>query len=134
MKKFIMFLVFMFPVLLLAQDSIIAVQDTVIGDPDIPVPGGIIDIFADLQGWFASTAAVAGLTIFFTLLVTKLWKTISPIFKQAVALVIALVLMIAGNLANIGFMADFNWLSTVVYGLMVGFVANGWYDLKNVAK
>ncbi len=129
-----MFLVFMFPVLLLAQDSIIAVQDTVIGDPDIPVPGGIIDIFADLQGWFASTAAVAGLTIFFTLLVTKLWKTISPIFKQAVALVIALVLMIAGNLANIGFMADFNWLSTVVYGLMVGFVANGWYDLKNVAK
>ena len=128
MKKLMMFLFILFPIALIAQ------QDSTVVASEIPVPGGIIDIFADLQGWFASTAAVAGLTIFFTLLVTKLWKEISPIFKQAVALVIALILMIAGNLANIGFMADFNWLSTVVYGLMVGFVANGWYDLKNVAK
>ena len=74
---------------------------------------------------------MAGLTIFLTLLVAKLWKTITAIWKQVVALVIAVVLMVAGNLANIGFMAEFTWMTTLVYGLVVGFMANGLYDLKN---
>ena len=108
------------------------------GQPDstaYPVPGGIIDIFADLKYWFGSTATVAGLTIFVTLMVsTYLWKTITKIAKQILALVIAIALVIGGNLANIGFMAEFNWITTVVYGFVVGFMANGLYDLKNVAK
>ena len=124
MKK-LLFLLILLPVAVIAQQDTTAV---------IPVPGGIIDIFADLQGWFASTAAVAGVTIFLTLMVAKVWKTITAIWKQIVALAIALVLIIVGNLANIGFMADFNWVSTIVYGLITGFIANGWYDLKNVTK
>ena len=93
-----------------------------------------MDIFADLKGWFASTTAVAGLTIFFTLMVAKVWKTITPILKQVVALVIALILMVVGNIANIGFMAQFDVLTTIVYGITVGFMANGLYDLKNIYK
>ena len=99
-----------------------------------PTPGSIMDIFTDLKYWFSSTATVAGLTIFLTLLVAKLWANITAIWKQIVALVISLVLMIAGNLFNLGFMADFNWLTTIVYGLVVGFMSNGLYDLKNVKK
>jgi len=125
MKKLIMFfLLLLFPLMLLAQ------QDST----SIPVPGSIIDIFSDLKGWFASTTAVAGLTIFFTLLVVKIWKTITAIWKQIVALVIALILMFAGNIANIGFMAEFTVFTTIAYGITVGFMANGLYDLKNATK
>lgn len=110
------------------------VADSTVVDPVIPVPEDIISIFADLKGWFASTTAVAGLTIFFTLMVAKIWKTITSIWKQVVAIIIALLLMTIGNLANFGFMADFNVLSTIAYGIMVGFTANGLYDLKNLTK
>ena len=98
----------------------------------IPVPGSIMDIFTDLNGWFASTTAVAGLTIFFTLMVGKLWKGMTAIWKQAIALAIALILMTLGNIFNFGFMAKFDVLTTIVYGLVTGFTANGLYDLRNV--
>lgn len=127
MKKLFLLLLAMIPLMLLAQ------QDTTGLATDIPVPGSFIDVFSDLQGWFASTTAVAGLTIFITLFVAKL-TPLSAIWKQVVALIIALILMAVGNMANIGFMADFNVVSTVVYGIVTGFVANGLYDLKNVAR
>jgi len=124
MKKWILLLLIMIPVAIFAQQDSTA----------IPIPGSVMDIFADLKGWFASTTAVAGLTIFLTLAVAKVWKTISSIWKQIVALLIALILMLIGNIANIGFMAEFNVITTIVYGLVVGFMANGLYDLKNVTK
>jgi len=110
------------------------------GQPDstavgsYPQPGSIFDIFADLNYWLSSTATVAGLTIFLTLMVAKIWKEITAIWKQIVALLIAMLLMAIGNLVNIGFMAEFNVITTIVYGLVTGFMANGLYDLKNVAK
>jgi hypothetical protein len=124
MKKMFLLFLIMFPLIVFGQQDSTA----------IPVPGTVFDIFSDLQGWFASTATVAGLTIFLTLLVAKFWKTMTAIIKQAVALAIAMVLMWAGNIANIGFMADFNTITTIVYGLVVGFMANGLYDLKNIYK
>jgi hypothetical protein len=125
MKKLLFLLAVMFPIVLIAQQDSTMVND-------IPVPGSIIDVFKDLQGWFGSTTAVAGLTIFITLIISNLWKSISKIMKQVVAIVVAMALIIGGNLANFGFMADFNWLSTIVYGLVTGFMANGLYDLKNI--
>ena len=125
MRKSIMFLI-----LLVLSIPLLAQQDSTA----YPMPGSIIDIFSDLKGWFASTATVAGLSIFLTLGLGKIWKDISKIAKQIVAVVIALALVIIGNIANMGFMADFNVLSTIVYGLVIGFMANGWYDLKNAVK
>lgn len=121
MKTLAIFILLLIPAALAAQPDSTA----------YPQPGSIFDIFSDLNYWLSSTATVAGLTIFLTLLVAKFWKTITAIWKQVVALVIAIVLMVAGNLANIGFMAEFTWLTTIVYGLVVGFMANGLYDLKN---
>ena len=125
MKKLLFLLAVMFPIVLIAQQDSTMVND-------IPVPGSIIDVFKDLQGWFGSTTAVAGLTIFITLIISNLWKTISKIMKQVVAIIVAMALIIGGNLANFGFMAEFNWLSTIIYGLVTGFMANGLYDLKNI--
>lgn len=123
MKKFLVFLLLMIPFALFAQES----------EP-YPTPVTIIDIFTDLNYWLSSTATVAGLTIFLTLMVSKVWKEITAIWKQIVSLVIALLIMVIGNVVNIGFMAEFNVVSTIVYGLVVGFMANGLYDLKNIAK
>jgi len=125
MKTILMLLLLMIPVAIFGQPD---------STGNYPQPGSIFDIFSDLNYWLSSTATVAGLTIFLTVLVTKLWKTITAFWKQIVALIIALVLMAIGNLVNIGFMAEFNVVTTVVYGLVTGFMANGLYDLKNIAK
>jgi hypothetical protein len=131
MKKFFMFfMLLMVPIMVFCQ-----MDSTAVANPTIPVPTDIISVFADLKGWFASTTGIAGLTIFFTVMVSKLWTTIPAIWKQVIAIGIALLLMTIGNLANFGFMAEFNWISTITYGLMVGFTANGLYDAgKNLAK
>jgi hypothetical protein len=123
MKKLFLLLLLLIPFAVFGQES----------EP-YPQPGNIFDIISDLNYWLSSTATVAGLTIFLTLLVATVWKTMTAIIKQIVALAIALILMALGNVLNIGFMAEFNVVSTVVYGLVVGFMANGLYDLKNIAK
>lgn len=123
MKKLLLLLVILIPVAVFGQET----------EP-YPQPGNIFDIISDLNYWLSSTATVAGLTIFLTLLVATVWKTMTAIIKQIVALAIALILMAVGNVLNIGFMAEFNVVSTIVYGLVVGFMANGLYDLKNIAK
>jgi Na+/melibiose symporter-like transporter len=125
MKKIIMLLFILIPVCVIGQ-----VQDST----QYPQPGSVFDIFSDLNYWLSSTATVAGLTIFLTLLVSKFWKTITSIWKQVVAVLISVVLMFVGNLANIGFMAEFTILSTVIYGIVTGLMANGLYDLKNITK
>jgi hypothetical protein len=123
MKKLLLLLVLLIPVAVFGQEP----------EP-YPQPGNIFDIISDLNYWLSSTATVAGLTIFLTLLVATVWKTMTAIIKQIVALAIALIIMAVGNVLNIGFMAEFNVVSTIVYGLVVGFMANGLYDLKNIAK
>jgi len=128
MKKFIMFLFLLIPMAVFGQPDSTGVVT------DYPQPGSIFDIFSDLNYWLSSTATVAGLTIFLTLLISKFWKTITAIWKQVVALAISLILMAVGNVVNIGFMAEFNVVTTIVYGLVTGFMANGLYDLKNLTK
>ena len=107
------------------------------GQPDstaYPIPGGLGDIFADLKGWFATNGGIIGLTIFATYYLAKFLKIEAAKWKQAVAIAISLALLTIGNLANFGFMADFDVLTTIIYGVIIGFSANGVYDLKNVAK
>ena len=43
-------------------------------------------------------------------------------------------IMAIGNLVNIGFMAEFNVVTTIVYGLVTGFMANGLYALRMSAS
>jgi len=40
--------------------------------------------------------------------------------------------MVVGNLVNLGFMAELDWLHTIVYGIAAGFVSNGIFDISLV--
>ena len=52
--------------------------------------------------------------------------------KQVVAWIIAILLLVIGNLVNMGFMAELTWLHTIVYGIAAGFISNGIFDLETV--
>jgi len=49
-----------------------------------------------------------------------------------VAWIIAILLLVVGNLVNMGFMAELNWLHTIAYGIAAGFISNGIFDLETV--
>jgi hypothetical protein len=114
--------VFMFLFLLLAVPIAMFAQV-------IEPPTNWVELFANLNTWLASLSGVAAVTVFLTAAVNTLFKT-TGFWKQLVAWVIAIILLVAGNLLNIGFMAQLNWLNTIIYGVAAGFIANGIFDLE----
>jgi hypothetical protein len=98
-------------------------------------PGSFLDILTNFKVWLATPAAVAGVTIFLTWQLGLWWKTITKVVKQISAIVIALIVVTIGNLLNWGFMAEFDVPSTISYGIIIGFMANGWFVLgKNIKR
>lgn len=98
---------------------------------DVGPPTNWLDLFANINVWLGSLAGVAAVTVFLAAVVNTLLKT-EGFFKQLVAWVIAILLLVAGNFANMGFMADLNWFHTIVYGVAAGFVSNGIFDIALV--
>ena len=94
--------------------------------------GGIFGI--DINTVFASIAGVAAGSVFISALLIKWFKVEKGWVKQIVSWVAPVVLFVAGNLLNIGFMAEFTWLMTVIYGLGAGLVSNGIFDIELVKK
>ena len=133
-SKFRGILTLMFIMVGLFTCSILLAQQDSTGGTTYPVPENVWDVITNPEIWLGSTSAVAGLTIFLTLLVSKLLTSISKIIKQLIAVGIALALIALGNFLNIGFMAEFDLVSTLVYGVVTGLMANGLYDLKNISK
>ena len=86
----------------------------------------------DINTVFASIAGVAAGSVFISALLIKWFKVEKGWVKQIVSWVAPVVLFVAGNLLNIGFMAEFTWLMTVVYGLGAGLVSNGIFDIAIV--
>ena len=119
MKKIMMFLILMLliPVALLAQ----------VVNP----PTNWLELFANINVWLGSLAGVAAVTVFLAAAINTLLKT-SGFWKQLVAWVVAILILVVGNLVNMGFMADLNWLHTIVYGVAAGFISNGIFDLEFV--
>ena len=94
----------------------------------IEPPVGWLDLFAGIDKWLGSLAGIAAVTVFLAAAVNTLLKT-KGFMKQLVAWLIAIILLVIGNLANIGFMAEFSWLNTIIYGVAAGFLSNGIFDL-----
>ena len=91
--------------------------------------GGILgDI--DLNTVFASLAGVAAGSVFISALLIKWLKVTKAWVRQVVSWIAPVVLFVVGNLLNIGFMAEFTWLMTFVYGLGAGLVSNGIFDIE----
>ena len=119
MKKLMMFFAMMFVLIL-----------PTFGQAVEP-PTNWLELFANINVWLASLAGVAAVTVFLAAFVNTLLKT-SGFVKQIVAWVIAILILVIGNLVNMGFMAELNWLHTIVYGIAAGFISNGIFDLETV--
>lgn len=94
-------------------------------------PTNWLDLLANIDKWLGSMAGIAAVTVFLAAAVNTLLKT-TGFMKQVVAWIIAIVLLVAGNVVNMGFMAELSWLHTIVYGLAAGFISNGIFDISLV--
>jgi hypothetical protein len=119
MKKSIMFFVMMFALVL-----------PIFGQSVEP-PADWLGLFANINVWLGSLAGIAAVTVFLAATMNKLFK-FEGFIKQVTAWVIAILLMVIGNLVNLGFMAEMNWLHTIIYGVAAGFISNGIFDIAFV--
>lgn len=86
----------------------------------------------DFNSWVATLATVASAAVFLSAIINTWFKIEKKILKQVVAWLVAIALTFLGNLLNVGFTADFPWLTTLAYGFGAGLVANGLFDISIV--
>jgi len=118
MKKLLFILLLMIPVAVFAQD--------------VEPPENWVDVISNINTWFATLAGIAAVTVFIAAALNTLFKITKKIVKQLVAWGVSIVLVLAGNLLNIGFSAEFPWLTSLAYGVGAGLVANGLFDVNMV--
>ncbi len=119
MKKSMMFLIMMFALVLPTFGQ------------SVEPPTDWLNLFANINVWLGSLAGIAAVTVFLAAEVNKLLK-LEGFWKQLMAWIVAILLMVVGNLVNLGFMAELDWLHTIVYGIAAGFISNGIFDLETV--
>jgi hypothetical protein len=113
MKKLMMFLFLMvLPISLMAQ----TVTPTI-----------------DLSGYFETIGSIAALTVVISsFLIDKVFKVTLKWVKMLISWLLSIGLTLGATLLNIGFVAEFPWLTSLVYGFGVGLVANGLFDVTLV--
>ena len=94
-------------------------------------PVNWLDLLANINVWLASLAGVAAVTVFLAGFVNTLLK-FEGFIKQLTAWVVATIIIVIGNLLNMGFMAELNIWNTLIYGLAAGLIANGIFDIELV--
>ena len=119
MKKLMMFFALMFVLILPTFGQVV--------EP----PTNWLALFANINVWLASLAGVAAVTVFLAAFLNTLLKT-QGFVKQLVAWIISILLLVVGNLLNMGFMAELTWLNTIAYGIAAGFIANGIFDIETI--
>ena len=116
MKKSMLFFVMMFALILPTFGQ------------SVETPTNWLALFSNINVWLGSLVGIAAVTVFLAAEVNKLLK-LEGFWKQLMAWIVAILLMVVGNLVNLGFMAELDWLHTIVYGIAAGFVSNGIFDL-----
>jgi hypothetical protein len=86
----------------------------------------------DFNAWVATLSTIAATAVFLGAFLIQIFKVTVKIWKQIIVWLVAIALTVLGNLLNIGFAAEFPWLTTIVYGLASGLVANGIFDISTV--
>ena len=89
--------------------------------------GGIVDI--DVNALFATLSGLAAGSVIISALFIKWFKATKSWVRQIISWLVPIALMVAGNLINLGFMAEFTWLMTFAYGLGAGLISNGIFDI-----
>ncbi len=121
MKRFVLFVLFMIPAMLFAQ------QDTTGGTITPPSDWG--DVIFNFQEWFLSFGGVAVLTAFLAAFLNGLLKITKGFLKQLVAWAVAIILLVGSDLINFGYAKDFPILLAVLHGFAAGLAANGVFDV-----
>lgn len=111
---FILFFALVIPVALFAQ---------------IEPPTDWSDIILNPQKWFLNIGAFALLTAFVATFVNGLLKVVKKWPRQFVAWGVAIILLVASDLINFGYAAEFPILLAVSHGLVAGWGSNSAYDL-----
>lgn len=125
MKKYIGIVLMLF---IMAAGIFAQVVDSLVIDPEIPVPGGLTDLF-DIGKWFGSVGALSGVAFFLGGLLNNLLKAEKKLVRQLIPIGIAVILAVASDLINFGYLKDALLWVAAVHGIVAGLMANGWFDL-----
>jgi len=119
MKKVIFLLILLLsPLLLMAQDP--------------EVPADLSTLLSNLSHFVGSLAGLAGVVIFIAAILNTVLKIIKKWLKLLVALGVAIVLALLTNLLNFGLFSESTWLETVFWGVGLGVVAGGIFDIPTM--
>ena len=134
MKKLWIFILMLIPLALVAQqDSTVVVIDPVTP----PLPENPWDLILNFDKYIISFPGIAVAATFLAALLNGLIGVAKKFLRQLVAWGTALVLLGGLNLLNIGYVAEFTLIQTVLHGFFAGLVANGLFDiptLNNILK
>jgi hypothetical protein len=114
----------LFALLVLAACLPLMAQDV---PPTPPADWG--DIIMNPSKWFVDFGAVSMLTAFLATFAIGLLRVTNKFVKQLVAWLVAIALLVATDLLNWGYAADFPILLAVVHGFAAGLAANGIFDI-----
>ena len=113
---FILFFALVTPVALLAQT-------------EFPVPTDIADVFVNFGVWVGTFTGIAGLTVFLTALVLKIFKVTGSGLRQLISWAMGAVLVVIMYVAHVGFAADLLWYGVIAYAIGVSLAANRLFDI-----
>lgn len=120
------FILMLIPLALFAQQD----STVVVVDPTIPpLPENPWDLILHFDQYIISFPGVAVMTMFLTSVFIGLLKIVKGFFKQGLAWVVGLVVLAVLNLINIGYVADFNVVQTLLHAFFIGVAANGFADI-----
>ena len=128
MKKYFVFLI---ALLIIPMAAVFSQGDTIVVPPVGDVPDDFFDAI-NLQKWLLTFTALVGCVTFFATLINGLLKTDKSWIRKAVAWVISLLLVLAGKIFGIGFIAELSWLMVVVTAALSGLGANGMFDVPGL--
>jgi hypothetical protein len=97
---------------------------------DVPQPpAGWGDVFVNPSKWFVDFGAVSLLTAFVATFAIGLLKVSTKFLKQLVAWLVGIALLVATDLLNFGYAAQFPLYMAVLHGFAAGLAANGLFDI-----
>jgi len=85
----------------------------------------------DLSLYFQTLATLVPLVVIVSgYLNTYVFKTSTSTVHQIVSWAVALIVAFAGQQLDLGFLADLNLMWTAIYGVALGLVSNGIFDIE----
>lgn len=120
MKKMIMFLMLLFPIVMLVAQ-------------EVEPPETLVDVISNLDALMGSLLGLSFLSVWATAAVNGLLKFTDSIIRQLISWLLPIALaVVLGTLLDIGFLADKPIYTAVLYGLGAGLISNGIFDIAFV--